>query len=243
MTAHCLWFCADYVISLASRYVDQGRLRFGDALEDMHADSLVSFPDELGKYPVSSAVLMAMQKKGGFASPGPNAAADAKKPRPEANRVDGRAEYLTGDAQKMSDVQVAFLCGKFAIKTLIDPATEDRLIEATNKLEGPTITKQQIRQWWTNRRLAKSRQAAARSDTMSDLQLKALEELFEQSHSLREHKKDAILQTLNTTAGPKVTYDVIQNWWYGKQARRCKLGKRKAAGRAESTHKRQRKSP
>ena len=78
---------------------------------------------------------------------------------------------------------------------------------------------------------------------MSDLQLKALEELFEQSHSLREHKKDAILQTLNTTAGPKVTYDVIQNWWSGKQARRCKLGKRKAAGRAESTHKRQRKSP
>jgi hypothetical protein len=85
---------------------------------------------------------------------------------------------------------------------------------------------------------------------MSDLQLKALEELFEQSHSLREHKKDAILQTINTTAGPKVTYDVIQNWWYGKQARRygkqarrCKLRKRKAAGRAESTHKRQRKSP
>ena len=184
-----------------------------------------------------------MQKKGGFASPGPNAAADAKKPRPEANRVDGRAEYLTGDAQKMSDVQVAFLCGKFAIKTLIDPATEDRLIEATNKLEGPTITKQQIRQWWTNRRLAKSRQAAARSDTMSDLQLKALEKLFEQSNSLKQHNTDAILQTLNTTEGPKVTYDVIQNWWYGKQARRCKLGKRKAAGRAESTHKRQRKSP
>ena len=143
MTAHCLWCCAAYVISLASRYVDQGRLRFGDALEDMHADSLVSFPDELGEYPVSSAVLMAMQKKGGFASPGPNAAADAKKPRTEANRVDGRAEYLTGDAQKMSDVQVAFLRGKFAIKTLIDPATEDRLLEATNK-QGPYDNKAAI---------------------------------------------------------------------------------------------------
>ena len=241
MTAHCLWFCADYVISLASRYVDQGRLRFGDALEDMHADSLVSFPDELGEYPVSSAVLMAMQKKGGFASPGPNAAADAKKPRTEANRVDGRAEYLTGDAQEMSDVQVAFLCRKFAIKTLIDPATEDRLIEATNKLEGPTITKQQIRQWWTNHRRAKISQAAK----MSDAQRKALVELFKQNRKLKRHRRDDILKTLNDLEGSEVTYAMVQKWWHNEHAKRThekQSKKRKAAGQAESTRKRQRTS-
>ena len=37
---------------------------------------------------------------------------------------------------------------------------------------------------------------------MSDVQLRALEELFEQNWSLK-HKKDATLQTLNKTAGPK----------------------------------------
>ena len=244
MTAHCLWSCAEYILGLARRYVDQGRLRFGDEVEDMHVDSPVSFPDELGEYPVSSAVLVAMQEKGGFAStPGPNAAADTKKPHPEANRVDGRAQNWTGDTQKMSDVQVAFLRGKFAIKTLIDPATEDGLLEATNKLKGPTMTMQQIRQWWKNERLCRTRQAAARSDPMSDVQLKALEELFEQNRSLKEHKKDAIVQTLNKDAGPKVTYDMVRIWWNDEQSRRNKLKKRKASGLAESTHKRQRKSP
>ena len=78
---------------------------------------------------------------------------------------------------------------------------------------------------------------------MSDLQLKALEELFEQNQSLKQHNKDDTVQTLNKAGGPKVTVDVVQKWWHDKQIERRRTKKRKAAGQAESTHKRQRKSP
>ena len=82
---------------------------------------------------------------------------------------------------------------------------------------------------------------------MSDSQLKVLEELFDENQSLRQHNKDDIVQTLNKAGGPKVTCDMVQKWWNNEQTRlRHRLHggkKRKAAGQAESTHKRQRKSP
>lgn len=92
------------------------------------------------------------------------------------------------------------------------------------------------------------RQAAARHGAMSDSQLEVLVELFEQNQSLGQRRRDDIVPTHNKAGGPEVTYDMVQKWWNNeqKQLRRSLHGgkQRKAeGGQAESTHKRQWKSP
>ena len=90
------WSCAEYILSLARQYVAEERLLFAGDVAAMRLASLVSLPGELGQYPISSAVLMAMLQKGSSSAredtkQGPNATADIQKPHPETNRVDGRA--------------------------------------------------------------------------------------------------------------------------------------------------------
>ena len=151
----------------------------------------------------------------------PNAAADTKKPHPETDCraekstevADCRAEKSTGDIQEMSDEQVAFLEEKFATQTLIDPATESELLENMNQLDGPTMTMEQIRKWWKNKRYHDKMKHA--DGEMSGAQVKVLAALFKQNRSLQQHHSDGILKALKLSdpEGADVTYAMVQKWW------------------------------